>query len=303
MNFVAVAIEGEGLRGLGLRIEGNEADEPLGRLARRRLGRRANGGIDQVLVALGTRQRGKRQHARAIEAGHGDDVGNLQCVAGQGSGLVGAQHIHGGGFMRGRKPRQKHAARREDLGAQGRREREGRRQRQRDGGEQGGERETDLVGSGHCRDIGVNDNERGHRAIDDGEIARHAENCGLLRAGGAGDAHQFGRTAEIRLGSGRRHLGDGLAAAHQRAGVDLAAEAGIGRKRFPGEHRLVDHDRSRHEGRIGRNQSTERQPDGIAGNEFCRRHAPPFAVAAHQGGRRKPPFERSQAPRPRGLPE
>ena len=67
-KLAPVAIDGEGLGRLGRRIERNEAHQSFGRAAHPlAFGSRSNGGVDRVLVRLGARQRGKRQHAIAIE--------------------------------------------------------------------------------------------------------------------------------------------------------------------------------------------------------------------------------------------
>ena len=115
--------------------------------ARLRLGRsRSNGGVDRVLIRLGARQRRKRQHALAIEPRHRDDIDDLQRIARQRPGLVGAQDVHGGGLVRGREAGQQNAAPGEDLGAECGRQRERRRQRHRDRGQQRRQGEADQVG-------------------------------------------------------------------------------------------------------------------------------------------------------------
>ena len=110
-QLAPVAIDRDGLGRLGRRIERDETRQPFGRAVDPLASAsRANGGVDRVLVRLGARQCRKRQHALAIKARHGDDVDDLQRVARQCSGLVGAQHVHGGGLVRGREAGQQNSA-------------------------------------------------------------------------------------------------------------------------------------------------------------------------------------------------
>jgi len=110
----------------------------------------------------------------------------------------------------------------------------------------------------------------------------------LLRAGRGGDTHELGCAPEIGSGSGRRHFGDRLAAANQAAGIDSVVAVRLYRNRLAGQRRLVDEQRPRQDTRVGRNQSSQRQPDGIAGNELRGRKPVPGAVAADQRRRREP---------------
>jgi len=118
---------------------------------------------------------------------------------------------------------------------------------------------------------GVHDQQDGHAAIEQSEVAHHAKNRLLLGAFDMGGADEFGATPEFRARARRHDFGDCLAPPDKRAGIGLEAGSGFDRHGFTGEHRLVNEDGSIDQSNIGRDDGAERQLDHVALYQFGRR--------------------------------
>ena len=106
---------------------GIEWDKPdKFRLIHRRLASRgrANGGVDWILTAIGTRQRRKRQNLPVVKLRHRMDRHHGELVARQRSGLVRTENIDAAGLIDGGQARRQHTLAGQSAGTDRRCERE-----------------------------------------------------------------------------------------------------------------------------------------------------------------------------------
>ena len=193
--------------------------------------------------------------------------------------LVGTQHIHGSRFVdRGKSCRQD-AARRQCLRANRCRQSKGGGQRHRYRSENRNEHEWNDFAGWQADEKRVANHDRADGAVERGQIAHDAKDGCLLRTRRMSGANKLGGTAERRAWTGRYHLGDGFAAAHQRTGIGFAAGFGFDRQQFAGEHRLIEKRRAFQQAYVGRNDGAERQLDDIAHDQFRRGYRIPTPVA------------------------
>jgi len=227
-----------------------------------------------------------RLRVAALCAGH--QLGDRHAVAGQGAGLVGAEH----GDRAQRLDRRRAPDQCLVLGhpprAQREEHREHHRELLRDGGDRQGQAGQDRVRQaaaarheqgrhqhrGHQRQPG----EQGHHAPD---FALHRGRLDVQAAQGDADLADLG----ARAGSG--HFGHAVAADHQRAGVDQrffrgTADPALQRHRFTGQQRFVDVQVGGvQQARIGGNPVAFGKQDDIAHHQFAGGHHARVAVAQH----------------------
>src|ERR1039458_6294211 len=98
---------------------------------------------------------------------------------------------------------------------------------------------------------GVGDQQNGHAAIEQSEVAYHEKNRLLLGAFDIGGTDELGATPEFRARPRRYDFGYGPPPADQRACICLKARASFDWHGFAGEHRLVDKDGSVDQSNVG----------------------------------------------------
>ena len=103
-HWLALGVDCRSLRHLSRGIERREGDELPTRHIRR-LGSRADGGVQGVGPAIGARQCRHRQDLRLVESRQRVTGGDREFIACQRPGLVGAQNIHPGRFIERREAR------------------------------------------------------------------------------------------------------------------------------------------------------------------------------------------------------
>ena len=132
-------------------------------------------------------------------------------------------------------------------------------------------------------------------AIEDGEIAHHAQNGLLLGAFDVRGANQLRRASELCACAGGRHFRDSFAAPHQRSRIGFEPGSSFDRNGFAGEHGLVEQDLAFGQSHVGGNHGSERQLHNIAGYQSGSRHGGPGIVATDRRVQREPRFQRVQS--------
>ena len=155
-KLAPIAIDGEGFRRLGRRIERNEAPQSFRRAATCGLGkplgwrRRSGPGPPRNSPTRQALARAARSNPGIATTSTTSSALRVKCA-----GLVGAQYVHGGGLVRGRKAGQQNSVTSQCLGTECGRERERCRQRHRDRGQQRRQGKADQVGRRQSDGVGI----------------------------------------------------------------------------------------------------------------------------------------------------
>ena len=243
-----------------------------------------DGQIDGIVIVGAGRQRTAKNNVLGRYALDAEGVTEGQLVLGQRAGLVGAQNIDTGQLLDGDQladddlllGEQTRARRHGDRQHGGHRHRD-RRHGQHQGKLQGRE---NLVATKERH----NDDHRHQDRRQHDQVIADLEHGLLKMAGGLGRLHQFGRLAEIGMGTGGVDQGADLPLADDRTGKHRISGFVGNRQRFAGQRRLIDLDLvALEQPCVGRDDITEAQADDVAGDQFPGRRRHPFAVADHPG--------------------
>ena len=221
-------------------------------------GGRANGRVHGILPAIRTGESGDSQNVRFIEAGHRVNGGHLELVLGQCAGFIRAQYLDARRFIHSGEPRGKHAEMGKSLRADCRRKGEGGRQRYGNRGQNRSEHQGNDLATRHFEGVGIPHQQHDEDAIEQGEIAHHAQNSLLLRTFDVRGANQFRRASKFGARSGGRDLRHRLTAPHQRSGIGFEAGPCFDGYRFAGEHGLVEQDLAFGQTHVRGNHGAER---------------------------------------------
>jgi hypothetical protein len=208
---------------------------------------------------------------RLVESRQRVTRGDRECIAGQRSGLVGTENIHPGRFIKRRKARRQDTAPRHGPCPDRRREREHRRERHRNRSQDGNQHQWRNLRKRHGQMHRISDQQDGHAAIEQGEVAHYAKNCLLLGAFDMGGADELGAAPEFGARARRDDFGHRLAPPDKSAGIGLEAGPGFDRHGFAGEHRLIDENGSAYQSHIAGDDGAERELDHVALYQFGRR--------------------------------
>jgi hypothetical protein len=231
---------------------------------------------------------------RFVEPGHRADARHRQGVTRQRAGFVGAQHIHRCRFIHRGETSRQHPQSCQGPRAKRARKGEGGRQRDRYRGQHRGQNEGNDLRERHLENMGVGHQQHDEDAVEQREVAHHAQHRGLLRTHDMGGKNEFRGAAEPGARSGSRDFRHRLAASHQRSGIGLNAGTRFDGYRLAREHRLVEEDFSRGKARIGSDDGTQRQLHHIAGHQFDRWYGCPFAVPVDGCVEREPRLQRGE---------
>ena len=141
---------------------------------------------------------------------------------------------------------------------------------------------------------GIGDQQEGHAAVEQGEVAHHVEDGLLLRALDMGRADELGATSILRARAGGDDLGHRFAPSDERTGIGLEVRAGLDGHGLAREHGVVDQDLSGEGANIGGHDGTERQLDHVPLDQFGRYQRLPCTVAKRRGRQGQASLQRVQ---------
>ena len=275
-------------------IEGRET-ETFGQRGEMMCGvRREDGQVERVLAG---RVRGDGSIGEQLvfaERRGGLELSDAELVERDGAGFIRTEHVHAGSFLDGREARDEHTAFRQVLRAQRLRQRKGRRERHRDGGDQHDQCEGQRVQKGDVDDRGEGQHSNDKQDIDHHKIGDDAQNDGFQVRDGARGFDQFGGLAEVGLRAGGGDGAGRLALPGNRAGVQGLTPALLDRDRFAGERGLIDDERALVDRGIGGNDITHADVDHVARHQLARRDLLPLPIAQHAGVDRQSLAEQRQ---------
>ena len=249
---------------------------------------RANGGVDWILTAIGTRQRRKRQNLPVVKLRHRMDRHHGKLVARQRSGLVRTENIDAAGLIDGGQARRQHTLAGQSAGTDRRCEREHRRQRDGNRRQHCHEDERNDISAWHGQPQRIDRQQNSHGAVEQRQIAHDTQNGLLLRAFNLRALNEFGRPSEFGPCPRSNDFSDGFPASYQSACIGLRARPGLDRQGLAREHGLIDQDRSIEDAHVGRDDGAERQLDQITRHERSRRNRRPTPVPLHGCDERQP---------------
>jgi hypothetical protein len=294
---------------LRYRIERNEIGTAVGVERMGVLERRDDRAVDGVAVAgLGGERRGEDDVLRILRRQE-DRLAQGELILGQRTGLVRTEDVDPGHLLDRRQPRDDRLLSRQGQGAQRHGDREYRRHRHRDRGDQQDQHELqDVQCVRHTPIVGDDDvaidahgdhDQRQHHGDRDQEISDLQHRLlGVAHCAGAGD--ELGGAAE----EGVRASGDDHAAHralfHYAAGISLIAGPPGDGERLAGQGSLVDEEVSfSDQAQVGGNDGAESDVDNVSRHQGGRIDGGDLSVAQRCGLERQAFLQRGE--RVRGL--
>ena len=228
----------------------------------------ADGLVDGVGGVGPRSQGGGEDHLVRRGPGQAEGLAQGQPVLGEGSGLVGAEHVHAGQFLDGHQAAHHGLLFRQEPGAHGHGHRQHRRHGHGDG--RHGEHQGELERGGElvAAEQGHGDDQHYEDDGEDDQVVPDLQHGLLEMADGVGRCHELGGLAEKgRLAGGGDHRVQ-LSAFENGARIDgLSGAAGDGQG-FPGERRLVHvHGIALQELGIRRHDVPQAQAHEVAGHQ------------------------------------